>query len=167
MIFCLTARNLFQLQGTNPYSATFGEEGDISNLCRFDWYDWVYFWDGSSKFPYPKLALGRCLGPTRNEGNEMCQAILKQNGQVVPRRSCRALTAGELAVSNEVEGRKRAEFDAAIKQKLGDSFSLPTPANALRAGDSKDDSNPQDEFNDDSNPQDDTFDPFMAKSCSP
>jgi hypothetical protein len=42
IIFCLTARNLFQLQGTKPYSATFGEEGDISNLCRFDWYDWVY-----------------------------------------------------------------------------------------------------------------------------
>ena len=58
MIFQLSARDLFQLQGSNPYTATFGEEGDISNLCRYDWYDWVYFWDGSAKFPYPKLSLG-------------------------------------------------------------------------------------------------------------
>lgn len=152
MIFCLTARNLFQLQGTTPYTATFGEEGDISNLCRFDWYDWVYFWDGSAKYPFPKLSLGRCLGPVKNEGNEMCQAILKQNGKVVPRRSCRSLNAGELAASNEVEVRKRAEFDAAIKQKLGDSFSLPTHVQPQQAGDSKDASNPQDE----------TFDPFTG-----
>ena len=152
MIFCLTARNLFQLQGTTPYTATFGEEGDISNLCRFDWYDWVYFWDGSAKYPFPKLSLGRCLGPVKNEGNEMCQAILKQNGKVVPRRSCRPLNAGELAASNEVEVRKRAEFDAAIKQKLGDSFSLPTHVQPQQAGDSKDASNPQDE----------TFDPFTG-----
>jgi len=34
MIFCLTTRDLFQLQGTNPYTATFGEEGDILNLCK-------------------------------------------------------------------------------------------------------------------------------------
>ena len=33
-IMCLTARDLFQIQGSNPYTATFGYEGDISNLCR-------------------------------------------------------------------------------------------------------------------------------------
>jgi hypothetical protein len=48
--------------------------------------------------------------------------------------------------------RKRAEFDAAIKQKLGDSFSLPTHVQPQQAGDSKDASNPQDE----------TFDPFTG-----
>ena len=32
MIFCLTACNLFQLQVKTPHIATFGEEGDISNL---------------------------------------------------------------------------------------------------------------------------------------
>ena len=31
-ILSLTARDLFQLQGSNPYAETFGEEGDISNL---------------------------------------------------------------------------------------------------------------------------------------
>ena len=40
-IMTLTANNLFQLQGQNPYMATLGEMGDISNLCQFSWYEWV------------------------------------------------------------------------------------------------------------------------------
>ena len=37
-IMTLTANNLFQLQGQNPYMATLGEIGDIFNLCRFGWF---------------------------------------------------------------------------------------------------------------------------------
>ena len=86
MILSLTARELFQFQGSNPYTTTFGEEGDISNICQFAWYEWVYFYHNSptSQFPFPKSRLDRCLGPAKNEGNEMTQWILKQNGQVLP-----------------------------------------------------------------------------------
>ena len=118
-IYNLTAKPLFQLQGQNPHLATFGEMGDISNLCQFGWYEWVYFRQGSALFPHNKEHLGRCLGPCKNEGNEMAQWVLQMNGQVVPRRSLRRLRSHELAVSNEVEARKRSEFDAAIKAKLG------------------------------------------------
>ena len=55
----------------------------------------------------------------------MCQAILKQNGKVVPRWSCHPLTPGELDFTNKTETQKRREFDEAIKEKLGDFFSLP------------------------------------------
>ena len=41
----LTARNLFELQGHNPTMVTLGEEGDISNLCYFQWFEWCYFRD--------------------------------------------------------------------------------------------------------------------------
>ena len=44
----LTPRNLFQLQGQNPHMATLGEEGDISNVCTFGWYEWCYFRNHSS-----------------------------------------------------------------------------------------------------------------------
>ena len=125
-IFTLTARDLFQLQGTTPYTATFGEEGDISNLCQFGWYEWVYFYDDSVKFPHGKATLGRCLGPARNEGNEMAQWVLKANGKIVPRRTCSKLTASEAAPSNEVEAQKRKIFDDCIRQEHGDSFTLPT-----------------------------------------
>lgn len=121
----LTARDLFQLQGQNPHSATLGEEGDISNLCQFDWYDWCYFRDKSESFPFQSQTLGRVLGPAKNAGNEMNQWILKSNGKIVPRRSLRRLTPEETNPGNESEGSKRREFDAAIKSKLGDSISLP------------------------------------------
>ena len=67
-ILSLTARDLFQLQGSNPYTAIFGEEGGISNLCQFVWYEWVYFYDNSSisQFPFTKAMLGRCFGPAKN-----------------------------------------------------------------------------------------------------
>ena len=107
--------------------ATLGEMGDISNLCQFGWYEWVYFLQHTAVFPYQKEELGRCLGPTNNEGNQMCQWILQQNGQIVPRRTFRRLRPIELSVTNEAEATKRAEFDAAIKEYLGDSITPAPP----------------------------------------
>jgi hypothetical protein len=43
LIFQLTAKKLYQLNGTNPHSITFGTEADTSNLCHFGWYKSVYF----------------------------------------------------------------------------------------------------------------------------
>ena len=82
----LTTNPLFQLQGQTPYQTVFGVEGDISNLCQFQWYAWIYFRDGSAGFPLPREVLGCSLGPATGEGNEMAQWVLKANGQVVPRR---------------------------------------------------------------------------------
>ena len=73
----MTAKDLFQLQGQTPHFATFDEEGDISNICQFGWYEWVYFWETTVKFPFPVHVLGQCLGPAKNEGNAMTQWILK------------------------------------------------------------------------------------------
>ena len=50
-IFNLTAKNIFQLEGQNPHLATFGEMGDISNLCQFGWYEWCYFRQHTAGFP--------------------------------------------------------------------------------------------------------------------
>ena len=82
--------------------------------------------------------LGRCLGPAKNEGNEMTQWILKQNGWVVPRRTVRKLTSEKLAPSNDVEKAKRDAFDIDIRRKLGDSFS--SPVDALKPENSEEDS---------------------------
>jgi hypothetical protein len=43
LMFQVTAKKLFQLNGTNPHTATFGTEADISHLCIFGRYDWVYY----------------------------------------------------------------------------------------------------------------------------
>jgi hypothetical protein len=75
---------------------TTGEEGDISNLCQYDWYDWCYFRDQKELLPFKKEVLGRVLGPAKGEGNEMAQWILKANGNVVPRRYHRPLKIDEI-----------------------------------------------------------------------
>ena len=72
----MTAKDLFQLQGQTPHFATFGEAGGISNICQFEWYEWVYFRETTAKFPFPAHVLRRCLGQYKNEGKEMTQWVL-------------------------------------------------------------------------------------------
>ena len=76
----LTAKDAFELKGTNAHTATPGETGDISNLCQFKWHDWVCAMDELSSFPSSKEELGRVLGPAKGEGNEMSQWVLVSTG---------------------------------------------------------------------------------------
>ena len=133
-IMSLTARDLFQIQGSNPRTATFGEERDISHLCQFVWYEWVYFYDNSSAacFPFLRAMIGRVLGPAKNEGNYMTQWCLKSNGKVVPRRTVKRLNSEQLAPSNAVEIANRTAFYANISRKLGESFSLPANRKSIK-----------------------------------
>ena len=123
-------RDLFQLNGNNPTTATFGVEADISNICQFDWYEWCYFREeGTNLFPFQKKHLGRVLGPIKNEGNEMAQAVLTISGRVVPRRSIRPLTIAE--INSESEKNKRRTFDDAILKKFGNSMTVPDKDNLI------------------------------------
>ena len=45
----LTDLPLLQLQGQNPHLDTFDEEGKISNVCQFKWYEWDYAMDVAPK----------------------------------------------------------------------------------------------------------------------
>jgi hypothetical protein len=49
----LTAKSIFKLHGSNAHTALTGEEGDISNLCQYKWYDWCYFLEHKAQFPHP------------------------------------------------------------------------------------------------------------------
>ena len=121
-----TANNIFQIRGQNPYVGTLGDTGDISNLCQFGWYEWVYFHQKPDAFPFQKEELGICLGTTKNYGNYMCQWVLQNNGKVVPRRALRRLRLEELTITNKIESNKRAAFDSNIKESFGDYIS-PAP----------------------------------------
>ena len=76
----LTAKNAFKLHGSTPHTVTTGDEGNISNLCQYGWYEWCYFRDQTAEFPNNNEVLGRVLGPARGAGSEMAQWILKANG---------------------------------------------------------------------------------------
>ena len=92
----LTAKNNFKLHRTTPHTTTLAEEGDISSLCQFGWYEWCYYHEHTAAFPHNCEVLGWVLGPGQGEGNEMAQWILKANGCVVPRRSIQPLTTAEI-----------------------------------------------------------------------
>ena len=69
----LTAKDNFKLHGTTPHTATMAEEGDISSLCQFSWYEWCYYHEQTAVFPHDREVLGRVLGPAGGEDNEMAQ----------------------------------------------------------------------------------------------
>ena len=120
----LNAWPLFQLQGQNPHLAKFGEEGYISNVCQFKWYEWAYAMDGAAKFPNQAQFLCRVLGPTTNDGNEIAKWCLKLkvNGKIVPRRSIVPLITDQL--KNNKETLKRNVFTNCIRKRYGDYINL-------------------------------------------
>jgi hypothetical protein len=119
----LTARNLFQLHGTNAHIALKNEEGDTSNLCQYAWYEWCFYWEQSSKFPFDKEILGRVLGPAKGEGNDVAQWVLKANGNVVPRRSLQPLSIAE--THSPVVSKQHKIYDALVEGRWGTSMSAP------------------------------------------
>jgi hypothetical protein len=121
----LTAKPNFKLHGSNPYTLTLGEEGNISNLCQCGWYEWCYYQEHTAAFPNQQEVLGRVLGPARGEGNEMRQWVLKGNGKVVPRRSVRPLSPSEI----QSEVKKRKVSGDLIERRHGTSINPPKPMN--------------------------------------
>ena len=117
-------RDLFQINGNNPTTATFGTQADISNICIFGWYNWCYFRKKShAQFPFQKRNLDRVLRPLQNEGNKMTHAVLTITGKVVPRFNCAPLTISE--IHSPSEKNKRDNFDIAILKLHGDLMTVP------------------------------------------
>ena len=64
-----------------PENNMSGEISDITTLCEFVWYQWVYFRDASATFPGEKLAFGRHCGPSIDVEPELIANILRKNMQ--------------------------------------------------------------------------------------
>ena len=80
--------------------------------------------DHTGDFPFGCEILCRVLGPSKGEGNEMSQWVLKSNGQVVPRRTVRPLHIDE--INSDALKKMRESFDAKIEAKLGTAFEPPS-----------------------------------------
>ena len=101
-----SANNVFELNGEVPTTVMKGETVNITHLCKFGWYDWVYFRDNAVTYPNDKWVLGTWLGPQ-----------FKDNGRCVYRSSYRHLTEDE---PNRLEEKKKKEsYDQLIHSKLG------------------------------------------------
>jgi hypothetical protein len=72
---------MYKLNGEVPKTIMMGQTADISFICEFRWYEWVYFNEAQAQFPDDKVFLGNYLGPTDPEvGSVLTAKILKQNG---------------------------------------------------------------------------------------
>ena len=99
-------RPWLQNDSLNSHLATFGTQADISNICMYSWYEWIYYHDHGN-YPVTKEALGWVLvWPIRNEGNEMVQAVLTAKGTIIPCQTSQKLHKSELVYS-ETKKRKR------------------------------------------------------------
>ena len=106
-----------ELQGKVPETIMTAQMADISNICEYDWYEWVMFRDNTTSFPDDKQTLGRYLGPATDIGYALCHKILKADGQVACETTVRSLTLEEHA---EPEQRKlRDDFDTHVTDRLG------------------------------------------------
>ena len=101
-----SAKDNYLLKGAVPHSMMTGEMTDISNLCNFQWYEWIKFRKPGEPFPYPTEWLGRCLGPAHAKGNAMSQHVLTEAGEVLPVQTLRKLSQAELSSPKEIEKRK-------------------------------------------------------------
>ena len=97
------AHNLHYLDNQVPQTKMTGQPTDISHLCEFKFYEWVYYLDHTSSFPNDRYVLGRYLGPSENYGNRMSQYILNSNGEIIPRQTVRKLSKAEMNDEAEKE----------------------------------------------------------------
>ena len=115
---------MFKLHGSNAHTTTTGDNGDISNICKYGWYEWCYFCENKKKSPFNKEVLGRVLGPAKGEGNKMDQWILNANGKVVTQLLQRPMKTEE--VHYEREQIKRKILDELIVRRWGTSINAPS-----------------------------------------
>ena len=58
-----TALDIYGLEGQVPETVMSGQTGDISNLCEFEWFQWVMFIQPKETYPDNKMFIGIWLGP--------------------------------------------------------------------------------------------------------
>ena len=58
-----------------------GQTGDMSNLCEFEQFQWVMFFQMKETYPEDKMFVGRWLGPEIDVGTAMTYNMFL--GQIV------------------------------------------------------------------------------------
>ncbi len=73
------------------------QTADISNLCKYKWFQWVMHYQPPQSYLEDKIEIGQYLGPTVDVSNAMTYKILKANGEVVHQSTIQPWTLEEEA----------------------------------------------------------------------
>jgi hypothetical protein len=120
-----TALDILQLQGDTPQTKLTGDTANISHLCQFEWYQYVWYIHPVDTMDSKHL--GRYLGPSHRVGDVMCSKILTAKATVLVRSSVYPITANDLAAAGVKA--KLEQFEVSLKEKLQDHHAgLPKEA---------------------------------------
>ena len=111
---CMTATNLFDLNGRTPFETVLGFTPDISELVEFGWYQWVWYHDAVHP---DKDNLGRWLGPAHNIGQGLAYYILNHNAEVVVRSTVSGIKDDYISPM-DLEARQK-EFTDRVESIIG------------------------------------------------
>ena len=124
------ALDIHQLHGEVPETIMMGQTADISFICEFGWYDWIYYNESTAAFPESKVVLGRYLGPTEPEvGSVLTAKVLTLKGEVIRRNTFRHLTTEEL--ESDDNRKERDDFDHKVQERLGTPFKQESELEAV------------------------------------
>jgi len=112
-----TAHPLHALQGDVPQTILLGDTADISHLCEFGFYDFVWYITPADQQLEVKQ-LGRYLGPSHDVGEAMCAYVLTSKGQIISRTSVFPLSVAD--ENSEAIKMKKDAYMKSLAEKLGD-----------------------------------------------
>jgi hypothetical protein len=111
--------NIHELQGETPATVLTGSTADISHICEFGWYDYVWYLSAEGTSLECKY-LGHYCGPSFDVGDALCARILTSKGKFVNYTSVFPLTDADH--NNEVISQKKASMKKASRKPLKKSI---------------------------------------------
>ena len=117
-----TALAVYGLEGQVPETVMTGQTDDISNLCRYEWFQWMMYCQPKEVHPDNNMAMGRYNGPAIDVGNAITYKILLPNGNYVYRSTVRPWTPVEEA--NPVFLVDSEKYMSQVKEALGASCTV-------------------------------------------
>ena len=112
-----TVHTSYELQGEVPETIMTGQTAYISNICEYDWYEWLMFLDNVTSYPEDRRTLGRYIGPAIDVGSFLCYKILKTDGNISWWTTVSSLTLKELVDPSHIK--QRDGFITHISDRLG------------------------------------------------
>jgi hypothetical protein len=108
--------DLMALDGETPTTHLLGDTADISHLCQFSWYEYVWWLDTTDKVQNKKL--GRYLGPSLSVGDVMCSKVLTDKATIRIHSSVFPLTVEDR--NSQVVKEIITTFETNMNEKLQD-----------------------------------------------
>jgi hypothetical protein len=106
---------MYKLQGQVPETIMMGQTADISFICEFEQYSWVYYNESNIQFPKEKKFIGWYLGL-------MMAKILKSKVEVLRTNTFRHVRQEEFDTEECIK--VLSNFIVALYQRLGDLINM-------------------------------------------